>query len=108
MKKKLKLTEAELIDIIKTIVKEDDELLTNPSEPIVTKNDYSDNTPIRKITMGEVIKNLWQIQGLLKECSPAIALSRLVILLDELGETTNYKEDRDYPCKADGPNIGIE
>ena len=58
--------------------------------------------------MGEVIKNLWQIQGLLKECSPAIALSRLVILLDELGESTNYKEDRDYPCDADGPNIGIE
>ena len=108
MGKKIKITESDLITMIQKLVKEDDELLTNPSEPIVTKNDYSDNTPVRKITMGEVIKNLWQIQGLLKECSPAIALSRLVILLDELGVTTNYKEDRDYPCKADGPNIGIE
>jgi len=104
MAKKLKLTETDLVDIINKIVKEDEELLTNPSEPMVSKDDYSDTSPIRKITMAEVTKNLWEIQGLLKDCSPAMALSRLVILLEELGETTDYKEDRHYPCDADGLN----
>ena len=104
MTKKLKLTETDLINIITKIVKEDDELLTNPSEPMASKDDYSDTSPIRKISMAEVTKNLWEIQGLLKDCSPAMALSRLVILLEELGETTDYQEDRHYPCNADGPN----
>lgn len=102
--KKITLTETDLVDIINKIVKEDEELGGMTADPRIMKKEYDDTTPIRKITMDEVIKNLWQIQELLKECSPAIALSRLVILLEELGESTNYQEDINYPCDADGPN----
>ena len=104
MGKKIKITESDLVTMIQKLVKEDEELGGMTSDPAIMKKEYGDSSPVRKISIDEVIKNLWQIQGLLKECSPAIALSRLVILLEELGEKTNYQEDRHYSCDADGPN----
>ena len=54
----------------------------------------------------DIISNLWQVQGLLQDCSPAIALTRVVEMLSRLGEDVNML-DRDFKgdCNCEGGGI---
>ena len=48
-----------------------------------------------EMSKGDIIKTLWEIQGLLSEGAPAIALRRITELLDKMGEDIDF-EDGEY------------
>ena len=48
-----------------------------------------------EVSTEEIVKTLWQIQGLLSEGAPAIALRRVTELLGKMGEDVEF-EDGEY------------
>jgi hypothetical protein len=48
-----------------------------------------DQVEVTELSTEEIIKNLWQIQGLLMDNSPEMAMERITLLLGELGAEEN-------------------
>tara|TARA_Y100000034_G_C6592335_1_gene257344 strand:+ start:62 stop:409 length:348 start_codon:yes stop_codon:yes gene_type:complete len=105
MTKKIKITESDLVTMIQKIVKEDD-LGGMTSNPNIMAKEYGDRytkdsedgatydrdelEDQEEVTQEEVIKVLWQIQKLLSEGAPAIALRRVAELLRKMGEDVEF------------------
>mgnify|MGYP003661544479 CR=1 FL=1 len=85
----------------------------NEEDQLTEATDYSDEEGVTltidkgfdyegDMSRTQIIDNLWQVQGLLQECSPAIALARVVEILSRLGEKVS-RLDRDFgDCNCDG------
>tara|TARA_R110000824_G_scaffold56365_1_gene154365 strand:+ start:167 stop:790 length:624 start_codon:yes stop_codon:yes gene_type:complete len=50
----------------------------------------------------DIVRNLWQIQSLLQDCSPAITLTRVVGMLENLGETVTRLDRNLENCNCEG------
>tara|TARA_R110001583_G_scaffold11500_1_gene51821 strand:- start:514 stop:987 length:474 start_codon:yes stop_codon:yes gene_type:complete len=98
--KKIKLTEKDLTDIIRKVINEDAGRDTPGGNP---EHFYGDGSldRLRKfansqeevdVSKEEIVKTLWQIQGLLSEGAPAIALRRVVDLLGKMGEDVEFSD----------------
>ena len=105
--KKITLSESQLIKAIQKVIKEDDGMDTPGGNP---EYFYSDGSldKLRNMNQGEtkelpteeIIKNLWQIQRLLSERAPAIAMRRITELLGKLGADISHEID--YPDDDSG------
>jgi len=58
------------------------------SDPRIMAREYG----TKEISRDEIIKNLWQVQTLLSEGAPAIALRRVTELLEKLGEDIEFSQ----------------
>ena len=111
--KKIKITESDLVTMIQKIVKEDD-LGGMTSDPNIMAKEYGDRDDLEYantqpnedeledqevVTQKEVIKVLWQIQKLLSEGSPAIALRRVAEILGKMGEDIEFSHG-EYPSDS--------
>ena len=98
----MRITESQIQKVIQKILKEDAGMDTPGGNPdyFYDEDSIFSKTKGSGMSTEETVKVLWEIQKLLSEGAPAIALRRVVELLEDMGEDVEFSDGR-YETQID-------